>query len=192
MKDYYETLGVARDASSDEIKKAYRNLAFKYHPDRNAGDKAAEENFKRINEAYDVLGDEKKRSDYDRFGAAGSPFGAESRSSAGYGYAQNPYADEDAFWNWFGGGAQSDSGRYQRSYYWSSNSGSDRRRRASRGDYLATLILKICQIVAGFLLTGVLWWIPFGFIICIGVIVNGFTGAVGALRGLLKFNAGGK
>ncbi|MCS7080647.1 MAG: DnaJ domain-containing protein [Chloracidobacterium sp.] len=67
-QDYYATLGVPRTASAEEIKKAYRRLARKYHPDLNPGDKAAEEKFKRISEAFDVLGDEEKRKVYDRFG----------------------------------------------------------------------------------------------------------------------------
>ena len=71
QRDYYEVLGVARDASPDEIKKAYRQLAVRYHPDRNAGDKSAEEQFKEASEAYGVLGDAEKRSRYDRFGHAG-------------------------------------------------------------------------------------------------------------------------
>ena len=64
-KDYYKILGVKKDASQDEIKKAYRKLAIKYHPDKNPGDKKAEEKFKEAAEAYEVLGDEKKRADYD-------------------------------------------------------------------------------------------------------------------------------
>ncbi len=70
-KDYYKTLGVARGASADELKKAFRKLAMQYHPDRNAGDKAAEERFKAINEAYAVLSNPEKRKQYDTFGAEG-------------------------------------------------------------------------------------------------------------------------
>jgi molecular chaperone DnaJ len=69
-QDFYTTLGVARDASADDLKKAYRKLAMQYHPDRNPGDAAAEAKFKEINEAYDVLKDEQKRGAYDRFGHA--------------------------------------------------------------------------------------------------------------------------
>ena len=70
-RDYYDVLGIAHDANEAEIKKAYRRLAMEYHPDRNDGDKAAEERFKEVSEAYDVLRDPHKRAQYDRYGSAG-------------------------------------------------------------------------------------------------------------------------
>lgn len=74
VKDYYKILGVSKDASQDDIKKAFRKLARKYHPDLNPGDKGSEQKFKEINDAYGVLSDSKKRAEYDQFGS--SPFGA--------------------------------------------------------------------------------------------------------------------
>lgn len=80
-QDFYELLGVARDAGTEDIKTAYRKLAMAHHPDRNPGNKESEEHFKRINEAYDVLRDPQKRSVYDRYGAGG-PGGAGPRRRA--------------------------------------------------------------------------------------------------------------
>lgn len=96
-KDYYELLGVNRSAGEEEIKKAYRKLALKYHPDRNPGDKQAEEKFKQVSEAYQVLTDAQKRSQYDQFGHAafgdGGPFRGGFDFSAGF---------EDVFGDIFG------------------------------------------------------------------------------------------
>src|SRR5947199_973952 len=69
--DYYKTLGVGKNATDEEIKKAYRKLARQYHPDRNPGDKQAEANFKEVQSAYDVLSDKDKRARFDRYGFAG-------------------------------------------------------------------------------------------------------------------------
>lgn len=106
-RDYYEVLGVDKNASEDEIKKAYRKLAKKYHPDLNPGDKEAEEKFKEANEAYEVLSDAEKKAKYDRFGHAGVDpnYGA---GSAGYGGGFNGQGFDfdlgDIFSNIFGGG----------------------------------------------------------------------------------------
>lgn len=99
-KDYYAILGVNKSATQEEIKKAYRKLALKYHPDRNPGDKTAEEKFKEINEAYDVLKDEQKRAAYDRYGSnAFQNGGASGFSNQGF----NDFADfSDIFSNMFG------------------------------------------------------------------------------------------
>ncbi len=94
-RDYYEVLGVSRTATAEEIKTAYRKLAMKYHPDRNQGDKEAEEKFKEVAEAYEVLSNPEKRARYDRFGHEGV------RGAAGGGAYQDPF---DIFREAFGGG----------------------------------------------------------------------------------------
>lgn len=122
-RDYYDVLGVKKDASADEIKKSFRKLAMKYHPDRNPGDKAAEAKFKEVNEAYEVLKDSDKRRRYDQFGHAGvggsgSGGGFNGFGGAG-GFGQNVHYDfggdfgdlGDIFSQFFGGGAGGRSSR---------------------------------------------------------------------------------
>jgi len=105
--DYYEFLGVSRDASEAEIKKAFRQLAMKHHPDRNPGDKGAEERFKAINEAYAVLSDPDRRAQYDRFGRVDLPSGGIDLGGFGDLF-------EDIFEGFFTGGARSARGRVRR------------------------------------------------------------------------------
>lgn len=104
MSDFYEILGVTRDATPEQIKKAYRELALKYHPDRNQGNPAAEERFKLVNEAYSTLSDPDKKTRYDLGGyAAEDPFRqASDRQTAGqYADSENPYGQYT--WTWYGG-----------------------------------------------------------------------------------------
>ncbi|MFP4401476.1 MAG: molecular chaperone DnaJ [Candidatus Woesearchaeota archaeon] len=110
-KDYYDILGLSKDASQDEIKKAYKKLAKKYHPDLNKDNTEAEDKFKEVNEAFAVLGDQKKRDNYDRFGSA--------EGSSGFGQGGFDYSDfegmsgdfgfdfDDLFGSIFGGGRRS-------------------------------------------------------------------------------------
>src|SRR5262252_1433285 len=109
-RDYYDILGVAKNASEDEIKKAYRKLAMKYHPDRNQGREGAsakesEEKFKEAKEAYEILTDAQKRGAYDRFGHAGvDPNAAAGGFGAGQGFGTFADAFGDIFGDIFGGG----------------------------------------------------------------------------------------
>ncbi|MCO8193934.1 MULTISPECIES: molecular chaperone DnaJ [Anaerofustis] len=111
-RDYYEVLGVDKSASEADIKKAYRKLAMKYHPDRNPGDKEAEEKFKEINEAYEVLSDADKKAKYDQFGhAAFDPNmgGGAGFGGAGFGGFEDMFGD--IFGSMFGGGFSSGANR---------------------------------------------------------------------------------
>ncbi len=104
-RDYYEVLGVSKNASQDEIKKAYRKLALKYHPDQNPGDKEAEEKFKEITEAYSVLSDEEKKSVYDRYGHDGMN-NFQGGGSTDFSDIFSQFSDifGSGFENFFGGG----------------------------------------------------------------------------------------
>lgn len=102
--DYYETLGVSRDASADEMKKAYRKLAVKYHPDKNPDDATAEAKFKEISEAYDVLKDDEKRAAYDRYGHDAFQGGGMGRAGGGGGFHDPFEMFREAFGSGGGGG----------------------------------------------------------------------------------------
>ena len=141
-RDYYEVLGVMRNASENEIKSAYRKLALKYHPDRNPGDKSAEENFKQATEAYEVLKDQKKRQMYDQFGHAGvsgAGFGG-----GGFGFGGFDLSDAlRAFMRDFGG-----FGGFGFDEFFGGSRG--RRGRYNRGEDLrATVSLTLSEIATG-------------------------------------------
>ncbi len=117
-RDYYEILGLSKSAGADEIKKAYRKVAMQYHPDRNEGDKAAEEKFKEAAEAYEVLSDANKKAQYDRFGHAGMSGAAGGGGFGGGGMRMEDifsnFGDvfgDDMFGSFFGGGGRQGGGR---------------------------------------------------------------------------------
>lgn len=202
-EDLYETLGVSRTASADEIKKAYRTLAFKYHPDRNAGDKTAEEKFKAVNAAYSVLGDETKRAQYDRYG---------STSDNAYEYARSyqsgqwqetqgsPYEAEEAFWQFFNGtggtgnrssnygGYNQSQNQYGNRRYYYTNWNNTSNRKMSKSELWSQLWSKLGQTIVGlFLFRFLIFFFPFGPIICIGVIAGGISGVLKSIKGLLTY-----
>ena len=194
MSNYYDILGVSKNATADEIKKAYRTLAFKYHPDRNQGNAAAEEKFKQISAAYDVLGDEAKRRQYDMgystdsYSSAGSQSQQQYQRQYQYTY-QNPFGDEN-FWEWFNGAQfrsrnqqTQNTNHYYNNYDYSNSS----EQPESKRDHLSTFFLKLLQTFVGLTFLRYSWFIiPFGPIICIGVIINGVSGVIRSLKGLFK------
>ena len=184
MSDYYEILGVSKNATTDEIKKAYRSLAFKYHPDRNPGDAVAEEKFKQISAAYDVLGDETKRKNYDLGGYSESSYtnAANQQYQRQYQYTyQNPFGD-DNFWNWFGGSnRQNETNKNYNQKY-------DTRdyKKRTKSSYKSMLFSKSLQTLAALLMFRISFFIPFGFFICLGVMINGISGIFEAIKGLRR------
>ena len=143
-RDYYEVLGVPKTASADEIKKAYRKMAIKYHPDKNPGDKEAEEKFKEAAEAYDVLSDSQKRQQYDQFGHAGGPGNPFGNGGGGF-YSNVGGMDIDdiftIFGDIFGGGQRTGRGR--------AGAGATRRRTAKGSDLRITVKVSLKDIMNG-------------------------------------------
>ena len=183
QQDLYAVLGVSKTASTDEIKKAYRTLAFKYHPDRNPGDKGAEEKFKAINAAYDVLGDETKRSQYDRFGQAQYSYARQQDEQYAYGsYADSRFSDEDMFWQWFGSnyaGRQNGERRY--TYTWTNE-----KRRDTREALRSQLYSKLGQAFFGIIASSIFGFFPLFGILCLFVTISGVVGAVKSAIALIK------
>ncbi|MBW7955049.1 J domain-containing protein [Candidatus Gracilibacteria bacterium] len=136
-KNYYDILGVTKNASDDEIKKAYRKLAMKYHPDRNKQNKDAESKFKEINNAYDTLGDSKKRKNYDTFGSnnfSGNSYSSQQNpfSSGSYSYSSTGGIDlEDLFGNFGGNKSYSSSSGFDFGDLFGSNFGQTQTKKTS-------------------------------------------------------------
>lgn len=194
-EDLYQTLGVPRTASAEEIKKAYRALALKYHPDRNPGDKAAEDMFKRVSAAYSVLGDETKRAQYDRFGSTeeSAQYGRNAQGQY-WGWTSDGQFDEDVFWQWFRSQAEqtrkrSDGNSGYGEYY---NSGYDKSYgNASDEDEKEALRSELYSKLSQTFFSGMIFlfaghFFPFISFICFFAMINGILGAVRALSRLLR------
>src|SRR6476620_735687 len=118
-RDYYEILGVSKSASAEEIKKSYRKVAMQFHPDRNPGDKSAEEKFKEAAEAYEILSDQDRRAQYDRYGHAGVSSNGRGGHPGGMNMEDifSQFGDifgEDIFGSFFGGGGRTRGGQRAR------------------------------------------------------------------------------
>jgi molecular chaperone DnaJ len=131
-RDYYEILGVAKGASADEIKKAYRKLAVKLHPDKNPGDKHAEDNFKELGEAYEAVSDPDKRAAYDRYGHAAFAQGGAARGGGGAGF-HDPF---DIFREVFGGGGGGGGGNIFEQFFGGGGGAKQERESRQRGSDL--------------------------------------------------------
>lgn len=175
MEDLYAILGVSKKASIDEIKKQYRKLAQKYHPDLNPGDRAAEERFKSISAAYSILGDEKKRAEYD--------FQRENLFQA-TNYAQS--SSQDPFWEWFNQEAYSQRYRGYTRYSWSNQSSSEQKNEDSHlsRSQAASLFLRgiVSLVLCLFFFRFSFILLPFGPLLCLLGIVRGLSNIIRAVK----------
>ena len=175
MEDLYKILEVEKTATADQIKKAYRELAMKYHPDRNPGDAVAEEKFKKISSAYSVLGDETKRKQYDMYGStdnsSSTTYSGSWQGSGGY-YQGNPFEE------WF-----KDFNRQSQYEYNDSNKNYEE---PTKLKAFGKLISSLVSIVIGFFFLRFSFiLLPIGPILCIMAIANGFSGALRAVKFIL-------
>lgn len=178
MEDLYQDLGISKTATAEEIKKAYRDAAFKYHPDRNPGNTTAEEKFKRINAAYSVLGDESKRSQYDRYGSASERPATYQNAKTQYGY--------DPFEELFRRSQNAETQRRSYTYTYYSNS-SQKSKHNTKKDAVSQLIrslISICLCVLFFPFA--LHFSILGLLVIISVIVNGVSGILRSLQYLFS------
>ena len=190
MEDLYEILGVSKNASQQEIKSAYRKLAVKYHPDKNPGDKFAEEKFKSISAAYDVLSDETKRRQYDSYGSYRASDSYSSQGTGTYGnygagswqnWSQNGRWNaetqqdfEDAFSQWFNYARENAQKQYENEP-------------VGKSENLIYILQKLAILLIGFWSFKISWiLIPFGPILSLVAVVHGFTGIVRGVSRLLR------
>ncbi|MEE3315182.1 MAG: DnaJ domain-containing protein [Treponema sp.] len=196
MEDLYQVLGVEKSATAEDIKKAYRNLAFKYHPDRNNGDATAEEKFKKINEAYSVLGDESKRKQYDMYGSTSysntNNAGNGSYANNNYGYGtywrtgSYDYSEaENPFWDFFkqksSNTTEKDSKTY--TYTYTSRKTSSK---ITRKEAFSMFLSGALQAVAGFAILRIIAWLMPLNILCLIWAVKGAVKAINSLRYIFK------
>lgn len=190
MTDYYADLGVSKNATADEIKKAYRKLAFKYHPDQNPGDKVAEEKFKKITAAYDVLGDEEKRRQYDNGGFNPFEQAYSSNQSDTYqqwaGNYQNAYGD---FWSWFTNASsaqqrQEEQNPYEENQNWQQQYSRHYKYTYDKGSLVGYLMRNVLKALGGIII--MLAFPILGFIPGIILISSGFRGTIHSVRLLLS------
>lgn len=181
MEDLYAVLGVSKTASAEEIKKAYRDAAFKNHPDRNAGDSAAEERFKQINAAYAVLGDPQQKAQYDRYGTTTEQTYRSQQSHQQY----------DPFWDMFNNGQYSEA-KHQNTYYnWSYSSPETEipTRKEAFGmllKYACILIVSSFFFKYSLILFPILF--PFGPFLALLAFANGISGVLRSIKYIFTKN----
>ena len=197
MEDLYEVLGLTKNATQSEIKSAYRKLAVKYHPDKNPGNKAAEEKFKKITAAYDVLSDETKRRQYDSYGStddyttSSNPYGSYSWGNTstwqgqwsrnGTWNAETQDDFNDAFNQWFNY-AKNEQNRSQNTYFYQKVSEPQ-----TKSESIIYILQKLAIFLIGLWSFKISWFLlPFGPILSIAAVLHGFTGITKGFRRLIS------